>query len=214
MRATHNGTCQVCGRQHANSRNGLAKHGYTTQWGFFAGTCGGSDRNPLEISTDLLDRTCQKLSDAAEKKETATDATTLGPVKVEYRDAEDVNKYGERKRKTALIATLADYQEWLLDNTPSPMMTWQQLCERSLALHKFAAKSMRKHVAGLLDLKLARHGKPLFERSNELPDDVCKGSRQAPKEGYARRRYAPCAVCNKPNAVSSMGRVRQHKATT
>lgn len=38
--ATHNGTCQACGRQHAvNVKSGkLAKHGYTVDWGFFNGT--------------------------------------------------------------------------------------------------------------------------------------------------------------------------------
>jgi hypothetical protein len=32
----------------------LAKHGYTTRWGFFSGTCPGSDHQPYELSCDLL----------------------------------------------------------------------------------------------------------------------------------------------------------------
>jgi hypothetical protein len=55
MTATHNGTCQACGRSHAvGLKTGpLAKHGYTVDWGFFNGTCQGSDARPLEIDTAL-----------------------------------------------------------------------------------------------------------------------------------------------------------------
>ena len=57
MKHTHNGTCQVCGAVQAvsNKSGRLAKHGYTTQWGFFSGTCSGSDGLPFERSHDLVD---------------------------------------------------------------------------------------------------------------------------------------------------------------
>jgi len=32
----------------------LAKHGYTTKWGFFSGVCRGSGELPLEVSCDLV----------------------------------------------------------------------------------------------------------------------------------------------------------------
>jgi hypothetical protein len=32
----------------------LAKHGYTTKWGFFSGVCSGSGRLPFEKSTDAI----------------------------------------------------------------------------------------------------------------------------------------------------------------
>lgn len=53
---THKGTCQVCGAvQAVNNKNGLlAKHGYTTRWGFFSGTCSGSDNLPFEKSHDMV----------------------------------------------------------------------------------------------------------------------------------------------------------------
>lgn len=52
---THTGICQACGRRHAvNPKSGkLAKHGYTVDWGFFNGTCQGSDHPPLEQDTTL-----------------------------------------------------------------------------------------------------------------------------------------------------------------
>lgn len=50
---TFTGICQACGRRQAiHVHTGLiAKHGYTTDWGFFNGTCGGSDHLPLELDT-------------------------------------------------------------------------------------------------------------------------------------------------------------------
>jgi len=52
MKATHNGTCQACGRSQAVKSNGrLAKHGYTVDYGYFNGTCSGSDKQPLELET-------------------------------------------------------------------------------------------------------------------------------------------------------------------
>jgi len=54
--ATHQGTCQICGRIHKvdNQYGTIAKHGYTKRFGFFSGTCEGSDHLPLEVSSDLL----------------------------------------------------------------------------------------------------------------------------------------------------------------
>lgn len=52
--ATHQGTCQICGRQQMLPKGKLAKHGYTTRWGFFSGTCTGSDRMPFETHTDAI----------------------------------------------------------------------------------------------------------------------------------------------------------------
>ena len=54
-KATHLGHCQVCGCQQKLPGGVLSKHGYTTKWGFFAGTCTGSGSLPIELSKDLLD---------------------------------------------------------------------------------------------------------------------------------------------------------------
>jgi len=57
MTHTHKGTCQLCGRTHAvNNKTGvIAKHGYTVDYGFFNGTCGGSDFLPLQKDREELD---------------------------------------------------------------------------------------------------------------------------------------------------------------
>lgn len=55
MKATHTGTCQACGSIQKLPRGLLAKHGYTTEWGFFRGVCQGSDHLPFEQSKDLIE---------------------------------------------------------------------------------------------------------------------------------------------------------------
>lgn len=65
-KATHRGTCQACGRVQMLPADTLSLHGYTKQWGWFAGTCFGSRCLPLEISKDLIE-VCIKRSEQAIK---------------------------------------------------------------------------------------------------------------------------------------------------
>ena len=73
MKATNRGTCQWCGRVQMLPNGKLAKHGYTLLWGFFSGTCPGSDALPFEISTDLIDRSIK----AAEDNKTTIKGKTM-----------------------------------------------------------------------------------------------------------------------------------------
>lgn len=54
--ATHQGTCQICGKMHkVNNKTGLlATHGYTLEYGFFNGECDGRHQKPFEVSSDAL----------------------------------------------------------------------------------------------------------------------------------------------------------------
>lgn len=54
-RATHKGHCQVCGACQKLPGGVLAKHGYTTRWGFFEGTCPGSGHLPFERDKSLIE---------------------------------------------------------------------------------------------------------------------------------------------------------------
>ncbi len=54
--ATHRGSCQCCGSVQKLPEGVLSKHGYTTRWGFFSGTCTGSGSLPYEQSFDLIAR--------------------------------------------------------------------------------------------------------------------------------------------------------------
>lgn len=58
-KATHLGTCQICGRKQKVSNNKsslgkLSKHGYTVEWGWFNGVCAGAVELPFEKSCDLV----------------------------------------------------------------------------------------------------------------------------------------------------------------
>lgn len=54
-KATHKGTCQICGSAQKLPGGNLSKHGYTTRWGWFEGTCPGAHHLPFEISIDLIE---------------------------------------------------------------------------------------------------------------------------------------------------------------
>jgi hypothetical protein len=53
--ATHDGTCQVCGSVQRLPGGLLAKHGYTTKWGFFSGVCHGAGALPFEQDKGLIE---------------------------------------------------------------------------------------------------------------------------------------------------------------
>jgi hypothetical protein len=48
------GHCQICDRYQKIPKGLLAKHGYSREYGFFNGTCHGSDHPPYEHSCDLI----------------------------------------------------------------------------------------------------------------------------------------------------------------
>jgi hypothetical protein len=60
-KATHSGTCQVCGCFQKLPNGDLSKHGYTTRWGFFEGVCMGSHNKPFEQSTDLIEKAIKEV---------------------------------------------------------------------------------------------------------------------------------------------------------
>jgi hypothetical protein len=81
---THRGHCQMCGSVQAidNATGGVAKHGYTTTWGYFNGTCPGSDSKSLHLSRSMTDGLIHRLyCDAARNDELIADyeAGTLLP---------------------------------------------------------------------------------------------------------------------------------------
>jgi hypothetical protein len=58
MKATHIGTCQICGSAQKLPSGRLAKHGYTVEYGWgFNGVCDGSGHLPFEVSKDYAEAT-------------------------------------------------------------------------------------------------------------------------------------------------------------
>tara|TARA_R100001163_G_C4946684_1_gene116189 strand:- start:60 stop:548 length:489 start_codon:yes stop_codon:yes gene_type:complete len=62
-RATHNGTCPICGaKQAVNPKTGkLANHGYSVWWNSHNGTCRGSHKLPIEVDKDFALSTAKSL---------------------------------------------------------------------------------------------------------------------------------------------------------
>ena len=87
-KATHNGTCQACGRVQAVKANGrLAKHGYTVEYGYFNGTCSGSDSLPLEQDTVVNESAIRAIRDWANQQIMFADGN-IETVPVTVRDRE------------------------------------------------------------------------------------------------------------------------------
>ena len=63
MKATHKGTCQICGASQKLPKGQLSKHGYTVDYGFFSGVCTGAHGLPFEQSTDLIEGVIQSVAD-------------------------------------------------------------------------------------------------------------------------------------------------------
>lgn len=77
MKATHNGTCQVCGRLQKLPAGILSSHGYTVDWGYFSGVCFGAREKPLETSRAVLDEHMQALEAEAKRLDTAEPSTIV-----------------------------------------------------------------------------------------------------------------------------------------
>lgn len=55
MKATHQGTCQVCGAAQKLPNNKLSLHGYTVEHSFFEGVCRGAKHLPFELDKALIE---------------------------------------------------------------------------------------------------------------------------------------------------------------
>jgi hypothetical protein len=95
-KATHVGSCQCCGRVQKLPDGRLSLHGYTKQWGWFEGTCRGSDYRPFEISKDLIERFIAA-SELAIKGLEADKTALLNPPTTETKAWFHVYVYSERR---------------------------------------------------------------------------------------------------------------------
>lgn len=80
-KATHSGTCQVCGRLQKLPGGVLSKHGYeVARWGFFNGVCWGEGHVPFEVGTDCLDRAINGAQDRVDKINRAIETLMAEPI--------------------------------------------------------------------------------------------------------------------------------------
>lgn len=161
--ATHNGTCQACGRQHAVSpKSGkLAKHGYTVDWGFFNGTCAGSDHRPLEQDTELNVAIVAELGQRA----AALDLEAEGEIlKVTIQTGSKLVR-GKRIGEFKLV----DREEFAVHGQRLYHTNFDREVELARLGLRRQAQLFRGHAADLEALRGNRHGQPLIARPNEGP---------------------------------------------
>lgn len=151
VKSTHRGHCQICGRLQAVQapKGVLAKHGYTVKgWGYFMGTCQGSDRLPLQQERTLTDSTCANVTKHAERMEqrvvdlkagTVTPATCHGAYDPKTRDYVKVP-----------WADATEYQR-------------REAVEREVWSAESEARHARSYVRDMQKLASEVHGQPLVE---------------------------------------------------
>lgn len=156
--ATHNGTCQACGRvQAVGPKTGLlAKHGYTVDWGFFNGTCPGSDHKPLQHDWELNEQIVQQLRKDAER--IAADAEKAIR-KVSVQVGSNL-VYGKRVPEYKAF----DREEYEAHFAGKYCTGFDREVEFLRERLRRQAKQFRDHASDLEELRHKTFGKPLIER--------------------------------------------------
>ena len=158
MTHTHKGTCQLCGRTHAvNNKTGeIAKHGYTVDYGFFNGTCGGSGILPLQKDREELDLQVNAWEKVANKQLSITEA--------------DIDSVPVRVRKNGDVKTIMmSESEFLLAhqdyyNVPS----FERAVQVRLANIHSRANGLLTHAADMKALADKVFGTELFPVKKDI----------------------------------------------
>lgn len=176
--STHTGTCQACGRRqavHINTGN-IAKHGYTTDYGFFNGTCGGSDELPLELDTAVNIRTVAAMIKFAAEQEAAAEAE-IDTVLVEV--GPYIFDRNRRYRETKMV----DRAEFKA--TQSHYADFDRAVENVRVRFRNVARGVRADAQMLADLSVTVHGQPLQARKVEAA--IKRETFKTTREAYARQ---------------------------
>jgi len=173
-KATHTGTCQVCGREQALPGGMLAKHGYTVDDGYFRGTCPGSTYAPLEqhrgladtVAADLMTHSRIKAGDA----KAVADGTLL-PVRA---------KNGQRVKN--------ELRPWMHDDVYVPFAQAPAHYQaQAVTQLQFALESDARHAAHVSEQIVLRAGKIYGKRS--LKPVAPEAARKAVAPGVQVRVY-------------------------
>lgn len=158
--STHTGICQACGRRqavHINTGN-IAKHGYTTDYGFFNGTCGGSDELPLELDTAVNIATVAGMVAYAAKLDARADAE-ITEVLVEFGPSRWV---GNRRTRDSKMMGREEFAATL----PAYANFDRKVEEVRFNLRR-DARMTRLAASDIDALRDTVHGQPLQERKVE-----------------------------------------------
>ncbi len=181
-KATHNGTCQCCGRVQAIQNGGLAKHGYTVDYGFFNGTCSGSGQLPLEQDDSILIDTVARLRAYAAKQDANVAAGTHG-VTIFVRS----NSTDQIIRKTIGKAEWIESEARPHWDEDTVEYWWAKAKKMEGRLIANRAEYARRDAQALIDLRDRTLGQPLQERE---PADAPQRKREyfsSRREAYTRQ---------------------------
>ena len=191
-KATHNGTCQACGRSQA-FRNTMAKHGYTTESGYFNGTCSGSDRLPLELETSHNEDVVVAVRDWADKQDAFANGN-IETVPVSVRDTEASSRFAHKTIHVTREAYIAhNVADWHAD---SPETDWNEFngekWDKKADSVRFqlrrAATFARKDADNLEALRTKTFGNDLTPREIENAPQPQRESFSADATGGAMRK--------------------------
>ena len=175
--STHTGICQACGRRQAvHVKTGLiAKHGYTTEYGFFNGTCGGSDALPLELDTTVNVATVEALIAFAAKQE----AQAEGAIRTVPVTTYESDIYGRRNKVIVQVgpeeyATRRDCYG-----------RFEEAVERVRYSLRRTAEMVRADAEQLDALRDKVHGQPLQPRAVEV--EIKREYFKTAREAYVRQ---------------------------
>lgn len=138
--ATHRGECQMCGRMQKLPGGKLAKHGYTTRWGFFSGVCRGAGHLPYEQSCDMLRELLPTVRDSVNlQRQLAVTAreTTGAAWVVEVHQPPNARSYADQQT----VSRLVPVEELTLENHyGAGRLTWKHSKPEMLVAHYPARK--------------------------------------------------------------------------
>lgn len=173
-KATHNGTCQACGRNQAVKADGrLAKHGYTVDYGYFNGTCSGAEHAPLEKDTAHNVDVVAAVRNWADQQEQLSNGN-IKTVPVSVKDTDSTDRYARKTiqiNREDFIAT--QRSDWQKDE----QQKWDDFASKKfdekIESVRFQLRNAAKHARKDADLLEALRAKTFGNEltSREVPAD-------------------------------------------
>lgn len=173
-KATHNGTCQACGRNQAVKADGrLAKHGYTVDYGYFNGTCSGAEHAPLEKDTAHNVDVVAAVRNWADQQEQLSNGN-IKTVPIRVKDTDSTDRYARKTiqiNREDFIAT--QRSDWQKDE----QQKWDDFASKKfdekIESVRFQLRNAAKHARKDADLLEALRAKTFGNEltSREVPAD-------------------------------------------
>lgn len=175
---THTGTCQACGAKQAvdNNTRKMAKHGYKVAgFGFFAGTCPGSDKKPAELDITFTHHIIMQMG------EIAAECDRLAPLYAS-RDLWVITRSVRTGYKDS--RGFAKYHDVTMFGCPDYIVDEQQ--KRAAYAEESQARQARSHAESLLKHVIPRFGRALYVAKHVVPKKFATGDTVTLHDGVTK----------------------------